>query len=197
MRKKLLAGVVLAVLATFGAPAAANAENYVPTGGCTISPTTVDAGGSSTLTCSAGTFSDNASVTYTISGQNGSGTSLVSYRYGAAVRAAVSSASTMKPAAVNGSATLVVHVPLNASGTYLLTAVSATRTVTSSLSVIPADVAPAASQSGTSTTATDASKLAKTGYDSVFAIAWIGGILVLLGLALLFFLLYRRRHAHS
>lgn len=199
MRKNLLAGVVLAVLVAFAAPAAANAENYVPTGGCAMSPSTVEAGQSGTFTCSATTWVGNTPVTYTISGESGSTASLASYRTSGVAHSSVSSAKTVKAAAANGGSVLTIQVPANASGTYTLTAVSATRTVSSSISVIPTDTATTTTTKGdTSTTANGDSGLAKTGSDFVFTVAWIGGLIVLLGLALLFFLLYRRRHqAHS
>lgn len=195
MRKKLLAGVVLAVMAIFAAPVAANAENYVPTGGCSMSPSTVEAGQSGTFTCSASTFGANEAVTYTISGENGSTANLSSYRTSGAVHSSVSSAKTVKNAAADGGSSLTVQVPQNASGTYTLTATSATRTVSSNIAVVPADGAAATTTKGdTTTTANGDSGLATTGSQFVFTIAWIGGLIVLLGLALLFFLLYRRRH---
>lgn len=194
MRKKLLAGAVLAVMAIFAAPVAANAENYVPTGGCSMSPSAIEAGASGTFTCSASTFAANEAVSYTISGENGSTATLTSYRTSGVVRASVSSAKTVKAAAADGGSSLTIQVPQNASGTYTLTAASTTRTVSSNIAVVPADGAAATSTKGdTSTAANGDSGLATTGSQFVFTIAWIGGLIVLLGLALLFFLLYRRR----
>ncbi|MGO4343847.1 sortase, partial [Pedococcus sp. 2YAF34] len=78
--RKLLATLLLVVAGTFAAPLAANADQYTSDGGCTISPTTVQAGDSATLTCVPGTFADSESVTYVVSGQNGADTHLASFR---------------------------------------------------------------------------------------------------------------------
>lgn len=194
MRKKILAGV-LAALTLFAAPTAADAATYVPSGGCIMTPATVDPGDNGTFECSAGTFKAGELVTYTVSGTNGTHASLADFT------AATSSAATTTPHVARGSATIVkaaledggssvlVHVPANASGTYALTAKSASRTVTSSVSVLPADGKAAMSNSASTT------GLASTGSDVAIVFGGVGGIIVLFAAVLFFFGRSRRRRA--
>lgn len=195
MRKKVLAGAVLTVLTLCAAPAVADAATYVPSGGCIMAPATVDPGDDGTFECSAGTFKAGELVTYTVSGMHGTHASLADFT------AATSSLATTTPHTERGSATIVkaalddggsrvlVHVPTNASGTYALTAKSASRTVTSSVSVLPADGKAAMSNSASTT------GLASTGSDVAFVFGGVGGIIVLFAAVLFFF--GRSRHTRA
>ncbi|MCX7520916.1 hypothetical protein OSC27_01345 [Microbacterium sp. STN6] len=180
MRKPFLAGVLLAAVAVLFTPLAASAENYVPAGGCTMNPTSVDAGDSGVLSCLPQTFAAGETVTFTVSGSNGTEVQLASYR-----TAATGSVKTTKPAAADGSVSLTVTVPKNAEGTYTITAAGAARTVTSSISVIPADnAAPAVSTVHTSNTMSLATLF-----------MWLGIVVLVLVLAALVVFLLRRRAA--
>ena len=193
MRKKLLVALLLGAAVALAAPAAANA--YTKGGSCSISPITIEAGSTTTLTCSAGTFQPSESVAYTVSGENGSDAALASYRTG------MSSAHATKISSSNGGSVLRITVPREASGAYTVTGTGSTSHAASAatVTVIPADAPAGASSSGdgTSSSAGSSSTIASTG--SVFAsyIAWIGGALIVLGLiALVIVAAARRGHAN-
>lgn len=195
MRKKLLAALLLGVAVALAAPAAANAEPYTKGGSCSISPITVEAGSTTTLTCSAGTFQPSESVAYTVSGENGSDAALASYRTG------TSSAHATKISSSDGGSVLRITVPSDASGAYTVTGTGATSHAASAatVTVVPVDAAAGASASGdgSSTSASTSSTIASTGSVVATYVAWIGGALVVLGLiALVIVAAARRRHAN-
>ncbi|MFF1633442.1 hypothetical protein [Leifsonia sp. NPDC058248] len=195
MRKKLVVALLLGAAVALAAPAAANAEPYTKGGSCSISPITVVAGGTTTLTCSSGTFQPSESVAYTVSGENGADASLASYRTG------TSSAHATKISSSNGGAVLQITVPSEASGAYTVTGTGETShaDAAATVTVVPADASAGASASGdgSSTSATGSSTIASTGSVVASYIAWIGGALVVLGLiALVIVAAARRRHAN-
>lgn len=186
MAKKYLAALIVGAAVALSAPVAANAAPYTSGGSCSISPTTVGAGDSATLTCSPGTFKSSETVDYTVSGDNGSGANLASYRTG------TSSAHAAKSAGGDGSAVLQITVPKNASGAYTITGTGETSSAASgaTVTVIPAD-APAGAK--TATISTTSNTIASTGSTIAAIIVWIGGALIVLGLLVLALLAAARR----
>lgn len=187
MAKKILAGLIVGAAVALATPAAASAEPYTEGGSCSISPTTVRAGGIATLNCRPGTFRPSETVDYTVSGQNGSTASLASYRM------ANTSAHASKAAASDGAAVLLVTVPSDASGAYTVTGTGVTsRTAAAAtVTVLPVDApaaAPAKASSPSSETTIAATGSVVTGY-----IPWIGGALVLAGVTVLVVVGARRR----
>jgi hypothetical protein len=193
MARKLIAGLVLAVVATFTVPVAANATTYVPGSGCTVSPSTLKAGETGTLRCEPGTYGASESVDYVVEGESGADATLASFRSGA------SSASIVKLAGPDGSSTLSVTVPADATGAYTITGTGAktSSTATAALTVLPADASIA------STTDAASNPIAPAGLNIAMLLIWIGlGILALglLGLLLLAALRRRRQqpqHKHA
>ncbi|MFF1877316.1 hypothetical protein [Leifsonia sp. NPDC058230] len=185
MAKKILAALIVGAAVALATPAAANAVPYTEGGSCSISPTTVRAGGTTTLTCTSGTFLPSELVDYTVSGENGANASLASYR------TATSSAHASKISAADGGAELLVTVPKDASGAYTVTGTGATSraAAAATVTVLPAD-APAGAT--TSTTATG-STIAKTGSVVAGYVVWIGGALVFAGLIVLLLVAAARR----
>lgn len=187
MSRKLLATLLLVIVGTFAVPLAANADDYTSGGGCSISPSTVTGGQSATLTCSPGTFADSESVSYVVSGQNGADTHLASFS------TSLSTARVVKTSAPNGAAALVVTVPRNASGAYVITGTGATSHVTTSatITVIPADN-PAGSSTST-TSSGSGSGLADTGSIITTSLISVGVGLVLAGVVVVIVVAARRR----
>ncbi|WP_431279628.1 hypothetical protein [Leifsonia poae] len=183
-KKKVLAALLVGVVIALAAPAAANAVPYTKGSSCSLSPTTVTAGGTATLTCTAGTFQGSEPVQYTVSGENGANANLASYR------TATSSAHATKVAAADGGAVLIVTVPKDANGAYTITGTGSTSKAASAatVTVLPAD-APAAATSSS----TGSSTIAKTGSNIAGYIAWLGGALVVAGLIVLAALAGSRR----
>ena len=188
MATKYLAALIVGAAVALSAPVAANAAPYTSGGSCSISPSTVGAGDSATLTCSPGTFKSSETVDYTVSGENGSAADLASYHTG------VSSAHAAKSAGGDGSAVLQVTVPKNASGAYTITGTGETSNAASgaTITVIPAD-APAGAKTTTTSASTSTNTIASTGSTIAACIAWIGGALVVLGLLVLALLAAARR----
>jgi hypothetical protein len=184
--KKILAALIVGAAVALTTPAAASAEPYTEGGSCSISPTTVRAGGIATLNCRPGTFRPSETVEYTVSGQNGSTASLASYRM------ANTSAHASKAAASDGAAVLLVTVPSDASGAYTVTGTGVTsRTAAAAtVTVLPVD-APAASAKASSPSSE--TTIAATGSVVTGYIAWIGGALVLAGVTVLVVVGARRR----
>jgi hypothetical protein len=185
MSKKLFATLLLIVATTFAAPLAANADDYTSDGGCTISPATVQGGGSATLTCDPGTFGDSEGVDYVVSGQNGADAHLASFR------TSVSTASVVKTSAPDGSAELVITVPRSASGAYDVTGTgeASHASAAATITVIPADdpAGSAATSSGSG------SGLADTGSIISASLISVGVGLVLAGIIVVIIVAARRR----
>lgn len=177
MRNKFLASALLAVIVSFAAPVAAHADVYVPQGGCTVDPLSVQAGSSSTLTCSPGTFTPSEKVTYTVTGCDQPMVTLDGVRAQPLVKTALAS----------GASALVVGVPTTATGVCTVKGVANSRTVTASITVLPM-VRTAAVQ-------THPAVLAKTGEDVPFLLGGLGALAVALGAG--FLLVARRRRAHD
>jgi hypothetical protein len=194
MGKRLVAALLLGAAVALAAPAAANAVPYTKGGSCSISPITVAAGATTTLTCSAGTFQPSESVAYTVSGENGSDAALTSFRTG------TSSAYATKISSGDGGSVLRITVPSDASGAYTVTGIGATShaAAAATVTVVPADAPAGTSVSGdgSSSSASGSSTIASTGSVIASYAAWIGGALVVLGLiALVIVAAARRRHA--
>ena len=155
----LVVGAVLAV------PAAANASTiYPPSGSCTTTPATTQAGGSIAFECASETFSPDESITITVTGENGSAARIGMIKF------AITTASGNATSEADGSLAAVdITLPSNASGTYNIAAVSST------------------SAGGTAAiTITGADGLPATGLDQGQTLGlWIGGgALLLAGAAL-------------
>ncbi|MEV7693881.1 LPXTG cell wall anchor domain-containing protein [Microbacterium sp. NPDC089189] len=171
-----IAAVVLAVAAMVAAPAAANA--YTP------GAPDVAAGGSLTpggaVTLSAAAFDAGTTVSFTVSGENGSAITL------AAVKTVVSTSPAFTATTnASGNASVAVKLPANASGTYTVAVTGlkngATVTETTSFAV--------------SAAAGPGGNLPATGVDSASLMGvWIGGgVLLLGGLAVTVFAVRRQR----
>jgi hypothetical protein len=167
-KKTILAGFVLAAVATLSLPMAANATTYVPTPTCAVTPSTVSAGGSSTMSSVAGTFGPLEQVRYHIQGAGMAHTSVVG------------STST-------GSSTFAVSLPSHASGPYQVVATGLTTgdVCTTTITVDPTDPgSPLANTGGVGPT-DPGSKLADTGSIVSASLAYIGGGIAFIGAALL------------
>jgi hypothetical protein len=190
MTRKLIAGLVLAIVAALSVPSAASATTYIPGSGCTVSPSRLKAGETGTLRCDPGTYGASESVDYVIAGQWGANVTLASFHAGA------SSASIMKLAAADGSSTLSVTVPADATGAYTITGtgVTTSSTATAAITVLPADASIAST-----TDVADSSAIAPSGWNFAMLLIWIGaGILALglIGLLVLAALRRRRQLPH-
>ncbi|MFE5407292.1 LPXTG cell wall anchor domain-containing protein [Microbacterium sp. NPDC056569] len=155
----------LAVAAILAVPQAASASTiYPPSGSCTTTPATTQAGGTVSFECAAETFSPDETVTITVTGENGTAARI------GMVKFAITTASTTAPSSADGSlAAIDITLPSNATGTYNIAAVSST------------------SAGGTAAvTITGADGLPATGLDQGQTIGlWIGGgALLLAGAAL-------------
>lgn len=177
MRNKLFASALLAVIVSFAAPAAAHADVYVPQGGCTVNPLSVQAGSSSTLTCSPGTFAPSERVVFTVAGCDQPMVTLDGVR----------TQPLAKMALPDGASALVVGVPTTATGVCAVKGVAASRTVTASINVVPLV--------HTASVQTQPRVLAKTGEDAPFLLGGLGALAVAIGAA--FLLIARRRRIHD
>jgi LPXTG-motif cell wall-anchored protein len=161
--RRFVAIVTIVVAAVLALPVAAQASDiYPPSGSCTVSPSTIAPGGSVTFSCVAGTFSEDETVTITVTGENGAAASIGMLRF------AITTASGTSMSAADGSlAAVSITLPASASGIYNIAAVSAT------------------SAGGTAavTVTTGSGGLPSTGLDSGTTLGlWIGGAaLVLVG----------------
>jgi hypothetical protein len=190
-RKQIIAGIVLAAIAVFSVPLAANASTGEgDSSSCAVSPSTIKAGGSTTFSCTAGTFGDSENVQFVVGGKDGSNITLASFHS--------SSVALTKLSASDGSTSLHITVPTDASGAYTITATGSTsaRGGTATITVVPASDA-VTSTTGVTTTS-GGSGLADTGSIVSMTLLWAGGGVVALGLILLIVLaLARRRHVSS
>ncbi|KGJ72366.1 hypothetical protein GY21_15840 [Cryobacterium roopkundense] len=179
MVKKVLAAVVLAILAIFSVPAAALAAGYVPDSAITVSGSAVP-GGTVTVSIPANSFLPNEPVAFAISG-SGSPTIAV-------VKAAT--ASVTKNATPVGAASVTVGLPSNATGTYNGTATGLTSgNVVTWTIVVSSASGGAASESG---------GLPATGYQLPSVLLWSAVGALMIGIALLVVLVMaRRRGTHA
>lgn len=166
MAKKIFAGLVLAVLAFFSVPAAANAAGYVPSTNIS-GDNTVVAGGTTIINFAPGSFAGSENVSIVVTG-NGTAT------IGAFKAETVS---VTKQAAADGSLSVSVTLPANATGTYQLTAtgLSSGNVGTYTITVVPAD---AGSNTGSGA-------LPNTGSSVSMLAVWAGAGALLLGAALI------------
>ncbi|MBW9094141.1 LPXTG cell wall anchor domain-containing protein [Microbacterium jejuense] len=172
LRAALIA--TLALGAVVASPAAASASTiYPPSGSCTTTPATAQAGDTVVFACAAETFSADETVTITVTGENGADASIGMVRF-----AITTASSTTKSAADGSLAPIDITLPSNATGTYNIAAVSAT------------------SAGGTAAVSiTGADGLPSTGLDQGQTVGlWIGGgVLLLAGAALAIVAAVRRR----
>jgi hypothetical protein len=172
-----LAVSAIVALSALAVPSAAQANAiYPPSGSCTVSPTTAEAGSTVRFQCEAETFSSNEAVTITVTGENGADASIGMIKF------AITTASGDATSTATGALPAVpITLPSNASGTYNIAAVSATSAgSTAAVSVQSNGGLPA------------------TGLDSGTLVGlWIGGgALLLVGAALAIAAVVRRkRHA--
>ena len=184
MAKKTLAAIALAVLAVFAVPAAANAAGYVPAGNVTVSSTTVEPGETVTVSFADDSFTGGENVSFTLTGENAASATLANFK------AAVNSTSLTKAAAADGSVSVAVTLPTDATGTYTLTATGLTSgsVGTAAISVVAADSAAVVNDGD----------LASTGYDAPMLAIWAAAGALLLGIALVTVLtVVRRQRANA
>lgn len=115
------AGATFALGATLlAAPVAASASTiYPPSGSCTTSPATVGAGETLSFECAPETFGADERVTITVNGENGSSARIGMVRFG------ISTASGFAESSADGSLPSVdITLPSNASGNYIIAAIS-------------------------------------------------------------------------
>ena len=161
MFKKSLATAALAVIAVFAFAPAANAVDYVSDAKVSIVSAPV-AGGTAVVGFAASAFASGESVTYTVSGSHAAVLTVI--------KTAVTSSLTKK-AAVDGSSSVNVAIPSNATGDYTVLAKSATKSYTATLDIVAADA-------GTST------GLPSTGYNAPVLVIWGAAGILVLGVAL-------------
>ena len=184
MAKKTFATIALAVLAVFAVPAAANAAGYVPEENVTVSSTTVEPGETVTVSFSDGSFTAGESVSFTLTGENAASATLASFK------AVVNSTSLTKAAAADGSVSVAITLPTDATGSYALTATGLTSgsVGTAAISVVAADSAAVVNDGD----------LASTGYDAPMLAIWAAAGALLLGIALVTVLtVVRRQRANA
>ncbi|MDQ4502985.1 hypothetical protein [Sinomonas sp. ASV322] len=182
--KKLLAALSLALLTLVAVPTVATAAGYVPSGNVSVSGTPTP-GGTTAVGFSAGSFTSGETVTYSVSGNT---TATLS-----AVKAAILTTFS-KPAAADGSASVNVALPSNASGTYTLTATGQTsgNVGTASLTVVPQNAQGNQNQNGQGS-----ASLANTGATMPILLVWIGAGALLLGAAIVGTLMFVRRQKRN
>ncbi|MCR2763274.1 cell wall protein [Microbacterium sp. zg.B48] len=164
--RTLLTASAFAALVALALPSAASANAiYPPSGSCTVSPATASAGETLRFQCAAETFSPDEPVTITVTGENGSGASIGMIKF------AISTASgTARSTEIGSLPAVPITLPSNASGTYIIAAVSPT----------------SAGSTAAATVSNASGGLPTTGMDSASLTGlWIGGgALVLAGAAL-------------
>ena len=171
MIRKIVAGVLLAVLGVFAVPIAANAVGYVPSGSCGVSGSPVP-GSTVTISCNAGTWADGETLSVTVSGN----TAVTQ----AAFRTAVTSGPFTTAAAADGSSSTRLALPASASGTYTVTS---TGTESQNVDVETFNIVAAAPVAQTGSNSSTG-EVAATGSTVPVLIIWAAGGLVLLGAAI-------------
>ena len=165
MFKKSLATAALAVIAVFAFAPAANAVDYVSDSLVSIAAGST-AGETTAVAFAADAFEANESVTYSVTGAQTAVLSIIKTNV----------ASITKTAAADGSSSVNVALPANATGDYTVTASAASATYTATLDLIVADAAPLAD------TADDG--LAATGFNAPVLVIWGAAGILVLGVAL-------------
>jgi hypothetical protein len=167
MGKKAFIAIFVAIAAVFAMPVAANAAGYVPASYITVTDSTPAPGQTVNINFKAGAFQGLETARIAVTG-NGSATVGV-------VKAAT--VSTTKTVAADGSLSVAVTLPTDATGTYTVTVTGATsgNVGTATLTVAAAD------------------GLAATGANFPFLLVWTAGGALLLGVALLVVLTVVRR----
>lgn len=163
------AAAVAAIVAgaMFAVPAAASAYTPAPGGG--VSDSTVAPGGTFTFVAEADVFASGETVSISITGESASGASLAFVKF--AVETQVLGNATAN--AEGGLDGMQITLPANASGTYTITATSASNPVGVSATVTAV--------TGGDTTPGDEGTLPATGADSEALLAlWVGGGALLL-----------------
>ena len=175
MFKKSLATAALAVIAVFAFAPAANAVDYVSDQLVSVSAGST-AGETSAVAFAAEAFEANESVTYSVSGEQ---TAVLSV-----IKTGV--ATLTKNAAADGSSSVNVALPDNATGEYTVTATAASATYTATLDlIVPSETGAAAGD-----------ELGETGFNAPVLVIWGAAGVLVLGLALVLVRMsVRRQHA--
>lgn len=163
------AAAVAAIVAgaMFAVPTAASA--YTPGPGAGVSDSTVAPGGTFTFLVEAGVFAPGETVSISITGENASGASLAFVKFAVETQA-LGTTTANAEGGVDGAQ---ITLPANATGTYTVTATSASNPIGTS-----ATVTAVAGDSGETPGDDD---LATTGADSEALLAlWVGGGALLL-----------------
>lgn len=175
MFKKILIAVAVAGGLFLAMPGAAGATDYTTGSPCQLDTSTVNPGGTVTLTGSPGAFGPSETVVWTASGQDRAGIQLPQ----------------AKQANADGSETIMITLPADADGVVAVTGVGQTtgQSCMASVTVIPSS----ASTSQNSTSTTPSTGLPNTGSVIATWVAWLGGGLILAGLIVLAIVYWARR----
>ncbi|MFF2633304.1 cell wall protein [Microbacterium sp. NPDC058021] len=184
MTRRLTQTIAISVLAAGAAlalPAAASASAiYPPADACAVSVATAAAGETIDFRCADGTFSANETVTITITGENGVGST-----FGPAfVKFALSTGSTTRTSSATGALDPVdITLPIDASGVYNIAAISAS----------------SPGGAGSTTIRSASGALPTTGGDATQLVGlWLGGgALLLAGAAITVASVARRARSHD
>ena len=189
MLKKKFAAVSVAVLAAFlilPAATAANAATYVPEENITF-PAITQPGETAVISVPAGSFVPNESVVYSVSGDT-------AVTFGIFKSAAVVSTHATV-ATATGASSVSVILPTNATGTYSVSALSASGITLPAVAIgTPIADAGAAAASGDLAATGD---LASTGFNAPLLVIWGAVGVILLGVAMVAVLRLKRRSAAS
>ncbi|MEA5456984.1 hypothetical protein SPF06_19855 [Sinomonas sp. JGH33] len=187
MLKKAFAVVAFALLAVVGAPAAANAAGYVPSGNVTVSGTATP-GGTVTVNFAAGSYLPGEQVSVSVNGATSVTLSVV--------KAALTTFT--KPASSTGAFSVNVTLPTDATGTYTLTATGLTsgNVGTASITTVPASLANTGGGASLANTGGGAA-LANTGATLPMLMIWIGAGALVLGGAIVGTLAFVRRQRRN
>lgn len=166
IRSKLIAGAALVLMAVLAMPSMANARTAADDARCAMTPLRMQQNQAATYECAAGTFVAGEPVRFTITGANG-GRVPVELSGGADVAVNGSAATTLRRAGAHGGVDIRLRAVDHDGGAFTVTASGASRTVTSKLTVLPADGGASVSDSATSAGPATAGSRA----DSVFG--WV------------------------
>jgi plastocyanin len=178
MIKKAFASAGIALALLIATPVAANAA-YVPAEDTIVSDSTPAPGQTVTVTFEE-SFTPGETVRFTVTGE------------GAVTIAAITSDSVDKTADANGTVSARVTLPLDARGTYTVTATGLSSGIigTAALTVVPADANGNGAGNGSNGTIT----LPVTGAEIPVATVWIAGGVLVLGAVLVSVVTVRRRN---
>lgn len=176
IRSKLIAGAALVLMAVLAMPSMANARAVADGGGCVMTPPRVQQNQPATFECAAGTFLGGEPIRFTITGANGARVP-VEFTGGADVALNGNTATTLRRAGAHGGVDIRLRALGHDGGAFTLTASGASRTVTSKLTVLPADGGADVSDSATSAGPATVGSRA----DSVFG--WVVAIIVVFAAA--------------